>query len=60
MRLYYSRKRPLEDIPEKTIPIWSCPEGAEGLDEGQFRFLDRSRLLSLHSEMVKSEKFWPR
>ncbi|MBB6672207.1 cold-shock protein [Cohnella nanjingensis] len=55
--MYYSRKRPLEDLPEEITAIWSCPGAScNGWMRDNFTFSIAPVCSQCQSEMVKSER----
>jgi hypothetical protein len=55
--MYYSRKRPHEDIPEVATAIWSCTEeNCRGWMRDNFVFSVVPVCSLCQSEMVKGEK----
>jgi len=57
MYVYYSRKRPQDELPEEMTPIWSCSdENCKGWMRDNF-VLSATPVCSLcQSEMVRGEK----
>ncbi|MWC30757.1 cold-shock protein [Paenibacillus sp. MMS18-CY102] len=55
--MYYSRKRPVEDVPNELTAVWSCTDdNCKGWMRDNFA-LSVAPVCSLcQSEMVKSEK----
>lgn len=57
MYLYYSRKRPLEELPEEITAIWTCPgENCKGWMRDNFTFSIVPICPQCKAEMVRSEK----
>jgi hypothetical protein len=57
MNLYYSRKKPLEDVPEEITAVWSCPDdNCKGWMRDNFTFSIVPICPQCQSEMVKSER----
>ncbi|MFK7693018.1 cold-shock protein [Paenibacillus sp. HJGM_3] len=57
MHLYYSRKRPFEDLPVEVTAIWSCPnENCKGWMRDNFTFSIAPVCAQCQSEMVKCER----
>ncbi|MFC5700755.1 cold-shock protein [Cohnella faecalis] len=55
--MYYSRKRPLEDIPMELTSIWSCSnEACKGWMRDNFALAILPVCPQCQSVMVKSEK----
>nr|WP_127531333.1 cold-shock protein [Paenibacillus kobensis] len=55
--MYYSRKRPQEELPEQLTPIWSCSnENCKGWMRDNFAFSTTPICSLCQSEMVRSEK----
>ncbi|WP_317968161.1 cold-shock protein [Paenibacillus sp. CCS19] len=55
--MYYSRKRPTEDIPQVSTPIWSCTdENCRGWMRDNFVFSSVPVCSICQSEMVRDEK----
>ncbi|EFM09482.1 conserved hypothetical protein [Paenibacillus curdlanolyticus YK9] len=55
--MYYSRKRPVEDVPNELTVIWSCTdENCKGWMRDNFAFSVAPVCSLCQSEMVKSEK----
>ncbi|PRX73038.1 cold-inducible protein YdjO [Cohnella sp. SGD-V74] len=57
MYLYYSRKRPLEELPEEITAIWTCAgENCKGWMRDNFTFSIVPICPQCKAEMVRSEK----
>ncbi|MFD0674724.1 cold-shock protein [Cohnella sp. GCM10027633] len=55
--MYYSRKRPQEDLPQELTAIWSCAqEGCVGWMRDNFVFSIVPVCSQCQSEMVKGER----
>ncbi|WP_166240930.1 cold-shock protein [Paenibacillus turpanensis] len=55
--MYYSRKRPTEDLPEEITAIWSCTnEKCNGWMRDNFVFLIQPTCVQCQSLMEKGEK----
>ncbi|MFC5530676.1 cold-shock protein [Cohnella yongneupensis] len=55
--MYYSRKRPLEDLPQELTAVWSCSdENCNGWMRANFVLANSPVCSQCHSEMVKGEK----
>ncbi|MFD0673883.1 cold-shock protein [Cohnella sp. GCM10027633] len=55
--MYYSRKRPLEEVREEMTAIWACPQDdCNGWMRANFAFSTTPVCSLCQSEMVKSEK----
>ncbi|WP_127533921.1 cold-shock protein [Paenibacillus kobensis] len=58
--MYYSRKRPHEEIPQVSTPIWSCTdEKCNGWMRDNFVFSNVPVCSLCQSEMVRGEKMLP-
>ncbi|AHV95174.1 cold-shock protein [Paenibacillus sabinae] len=58
--MYYSRKRPLDNIPEELTAIWSCTnESCNGWMRDNFVFLVQPTCSICQSPMEKGEKMLP-
>ncbi|MFD1175339.1 cold-shock protein [Paenibacillus puldeungensis] len=58
--LYYSRKRPITDLPEEMTTIWSCTnEKCNGWMRDNFVFSAQPVCAQCNSFMVKVEKMLP-
>ncbi|MFI2859017.1 cold-shock protein [Paenibacillus sp. JSM ZJ436] len=58
--LYYSRKRPMVDLPEEMTTIWSCTnEECNGWMRDNFVFLVQPVCGQCNALMEKSEKMLP-
>ncbi|WP_374706001.1 cold-shock protein [Paenibacillus antibioticophila] len=58
--LYYSRKRPMMDLPEEMTTIWSCTnDKCNGWVRDNFVFLIQPICSQCNSPMEKGEKMLP-
>ncbi|RED57141.1 cold-inducible protein YdjO [Cohnella lupini] len=55
--MYYSRKRPIEDIPQVLTEIWSCAdENCKGWMRDNFSFSIAPVCAQCQSQMFKNER----
>ncbi|WP_010272926.1 cold-shock protein [Paenibacillus senegalensis] len=58
--MYYSRKRPMEEIQTELTAIWSCSkEGCNGWMRANYSFEDVPSCSQCHSPMLRSMKSLP-
>lgn len=58
--MYYSRKRPAEEIPTEMTAIWSCTkEGCNGWIRDDYSFEDVPTCSQCNSPMLRSMKSLP-
>lgn len=55
--VYYSRKKPMEDLPEEITAVWSCTnEECNGWMRDNFAFSTQPRCVQCNSLMEKGER----
>ncbi|WP_371264859.1 cold-shock protein [Paenibacillus sp. BC26] len=58
--MYFSRKRPIEDLPNELTAIWSCTkEGCNGWMRNSYSFEDVPTCAQCKSPMINSMKDLP-